>query len=648
MKRLLIRHSLTILSVIFLLVNLKISLAFSQNLPQPSVSLNFNFDKIYYSTSDEFILSIRVANNTTQSVKNIRVYFSITEPKKPEEKKIKKVILSRSLYKNKLSPGFTAFEVREKISQLKLREGVYPIKFILKQRGKIVEEINSSLIIVNRLTPPLNFALVLPLEENVHFNSEGIYLDDELVQGCDNNPQLPGIYFLIAQIISLHNSRVNLVFSPILLEQLKDLSDGYKILDGERVKSIPSALRGPSNTKKLLQLLKSLITNQKVEVLFLPYASPSLPSLVKRGWHEDFNQQIKEGEKVARKILELPNKIEGVYPPNLNLDSKSFSLLSGKVKYVVGRSKNLFPYQPVKKNNLLFFPIDLEASSILSQDTSHQLAVQDFLAYLAKIYLSNQINSLVVVDFSDIKPGRLEVLLFSLEKVPWVKARFLREFTNFLPQKIKFVLNPQSESSVEKSYYEKVKKTRELFNLFLDLTMEENPLREKLKRFLLIAENRSFSQAKDFQNKGMEFLQAIQNSVEEDLKKIKVSETKITLASKSGKIPISILNQNNYPLKIRVKVSCAGLSFPKGGAREYTLNPKENILSFPVVAEKYGQLKLSVRLESLNGKLIKTSAIPIASTYLSRLISQIFFTLILLAILLLILRYQLKKGERFK
>lgn len=93
---------------------------------------------------------------------------------------------------------------------------------------------------------------------------------------------------------------------------------------------------------------------------------------------------------------------------------------------------------------------------------------------------------------------------------------------------------------------------------------------------------------------------------------------RVTLTARRASIPISLLNANDRPLRVRVRLDSDQLLFPDGAERLLTLPPQNTTERFAVEARAPGSFPLSITVTSPNGELVlNDSELTVRSTVVS-------------------------------
>jgi hypothetical protein len=93
---------------------------------------------------------------------------------------------------------------------------------------------------------------------------------------------------------------------------------------------------------------------------------------------------------------------------------------------------------------------------------------------------------------------------------------------------------------------------------------------------------------------------------------------RVTLTARRATIPISLLNANDRPLRVRMRLESDQLLFPDGAERLVTLPPQNTTERFAVEARAPGAFPLSIRVTSPDGDLVvNQSELTVRSTVVS-------------------------------
>jgi hypothetical protein len=606
---------------------------------QAQIRLSFFFDKPSYVTTDSFLGLIQVS--TSGTAQNVKLSFEIREARE------KKVLFEKTFTESSLGPGLSQFDVSSDLTTIGVSQGVYPVEISLYQQGELVQELETNLVVVNQLTPPLHLALVLSVEEGIHHNAAGVFVDEDIPHASLADPRSPGLYFDLGMLVKEHTQTAfNIHLSSTLLDQLDRLSKGYVYDDGKEKMEVLSTSEEALGVQKTITLFQKL-DQGRVDWLFSPYGDLPFPALLKRGWQEDLETGILKGREITKKVLQPIFDPPGLYPPQLQLSEEAFSLIKGKARYVVvdqnliqvsgeGRSKSYIP--PFSNQDVVVFPVNSRLSKAMKRKSEPYLLSQKIIGELAQVYLKESGEKVVTLRLPEERPALIEAFLTLVSKTPWINMEQLSDLTHLAEADFQYELVSPSISDEKKAFFSWVGKYRELVYLFFETALGDNPQRGELNELLLQAE--SFGVNKPTQNRELAqtFFSEIESTIKANWEKFSISREKITLTSQSGKVPFSIINGTSQPYK--VKLSFASLS-PKLSLKEaerlVVLNPKENTFFIPVMTDEPGDYKIKVSLLTPESeKTIKETEVEVRSTYFTRLFSLFALVLVILPVLLII------------
>lgn len=651
---------------VFMLVWLACSFDLSPSQEQMT-TLSLYFNKPSYADTETFLATVWINNNSSEVLRNVNLNFEIKPREYPLStgKKTSKPVFKGAYPQAELASGITRLEVSQDLTALKITEGVYPVSLNLVQRRKTLASLNSYLVVVNsRVSPPLLVALVWNVHEPAHFDPEGVYLDNKIAEECRQAPDNPGIHAVYNAALAKHALiQANINVSPVLLDQLRDISDGYELKRDSTLVKIEDTSPAATDARKTLRDYENLIRTGQLELLPAPFAYPYLPDLTDRGWTDDVMMQVEEGQQVVKNALNQKNMAEGIYPPGLALSRAAVPLLGkSKVKYVIlGEQMIGLPegttlplLEPVVlqegRSKLLAFIVNGEVSRCMLEPAGNEAIVQKMTARLAALYLDQpEVQKIIVLasptENWDPSPAFLETLYGAFEQTTWLKTTTLSSAAKSFPTAGKIVTAKSpilEESSKEKQFFQVLDRARQDRQFFSSLVSVDNSIASKLKRDLLVAEASDWPAEKD--NVGQRLAENITQIVAGELGKVKVPQVqKITFTNDAGKVRVAFSNGTAYIINAEITLSGKNFSFPEGESMKVSLRPKENVFDFQIRTKKPGEYPLKVTLHK-GKRVIAETVIKIRSTYFDRLTCA--FGVFGLLIVILVAMRQLRQRQK--
>jgi hypothetical protein len=116
------------------------------------------------------------------------------------------------------------------------------------------------------------------------------------------------------------------------------------------------------------------------------------------------------------------------------------------------------------------------------------------------------------------------------------------------------------------------------------------------------------------------YLDGVSGAIDEQLSSIvpPAAQT-VTLTDRAGDIPLTIDNQLDYPVEVRIVLESAKLEFPEGNVRKVTLPPSTPTqVDVPVESKASGAFPLDVEVQSADGRVsLGSSRVTVRSTAIS-------------------------------
>lgn len=626
-----------------------------------SLSADLNFSKPYFASSEKFLVTLAISNSDTRPLKGDVVFalHSKLQLDLPLDSQ-GNVVFKRIWRQLPLKPGNTRLAINRSIPLLKLGPGAYPISITIVSQGQPVLEQGSMLVVIDapkeEPSYPLAIVLLWNLHDRAHFDPQKIFVDNKIQLDCSRTLESPGVYANhLAAIMRHPDIRVNLAVTPLLVQQIEDLSRGFKVRKDGQILSLSSTSREAEDARQTLNEYRELFRTGKAELIPSPFAYPSLAFLANEEWDEDIHRQIDLGREILTRIFNLEIDTKSLYIPGLKLNSSTIPHLSSKGVGQTVLDGSVFEHlaslrpegdvyrphriQDTKNNRLTVLFRDNNTSQSL-EIMPAEAAAQTMLGRLAEIYLRRPGEQKVVV----ITPRRedwqpsgelLENLYGTLSQIPWLKTVSLKDALELAPPLTKPLMmidQEEDDGYVKTQYYKKLRLARRDYRLFSRLTSGSNPIRKELSTHLLIAQGYDWTELRQppsVVNLGLKFIDDIQRVVSRELGKINlISQERVTLPSWRGKIPVAIRNGTGYRVRVSVRLDGDNFIFPTGDAKSVDLLPKENLFSFPVETKTTEPSPLKISIKS-GDRIIDQAEIMVNPTSFNRTIFFIVLAVIL-------------------
>jgi hypothetical protein len=198
---------------------------------------------------------------------------------------------------------------------------LYPVSVELRSPAGTLAVLRTALVfVVEEPLTPLLVSLSFVLDAPVRIRPDGTFVDDGLERQVVPGGRLDAIVRALGDVPGVG---VTLVVSPVLLEQLQGMRDGYRVVDGGGLREVPADAGSAEAAGHLLDGIREIARQPGVEVVALPYASPSIPALVHAGLETDLTRQILRGREAVAALLGKEPQVGLFRPPGSAVTASS-------------------------------------------------------------------------------------------------------------------------------------------------------------------------------------------------------------------------------------------------------------------------------------------------------------------------------------
>jgi hypothetical protein len=495
--------------------------------------------------------------------------------------------------------------------------GVYPVKIQMRGAGRTLATGYSAIVFFSGPPAPrLNVAWIVPVHRPPMFDGEaynGAVVDRELSSG--------GPLAHMASLLSTHaGAPLTIAPSGVLLEELADLADGYSRREHGEVRAVGPDDPTARAAAGALSALKTAAAPGTAEVAGAAYAFADLVALVHADLAGDAGRQVALGRaRVAALLGREPNPTLFV-PAGLRLDARSAESAAGLgIRRLVldpdalPPQESLFgPDRPVRATGSGDVHLDAlladapirERLESMAEDADPVLVAQGVLAETASSWFERPALSggrgIVIGTGAMPDPRVAEPLLAGLAGAPWVRLRTASDLLAAVPP----LDEPQplvTGSAGPGTVLSAVRAARRAVQTLVRVVVTPDGPSEQLDRLLLAAESA------DWTGKpagGIALARAARAQAEALLAKIRAPGRRVTLTSRAGQLPVTLLNDTGLTVRVRVRLSSAKVEFPEGPSRVIELSQRATTLTFPAVARATGAFGVAVEIRTPDGDVV--------------------------------------------
>ncbi|MFM8945030.1 MAG: DUF6049 family protein [Actinomycetota bacterium] len=523
--------------------------------------------------------------------------------------------------------------------------GIYPLRIeLFSGDGSI--GVRTRCTIGTRSTPiePLRVAWSVVLDAPIRFLPKGAFLGDDLAAELKPTGRLGAQIAALGAFANLPgNAVVDLIISPLLLEQLDRMRRGYAVQmsdDPYDVRAVAPGEGGALLADRALESLALLAGSRHVRLGSMPYAEPSLPSLVASDLPGDVNVQLEVGLDETERILGVRPDPSVVRPPGSAIDAATLALLArrGVGTVILDAGTVDLPAQP-----LGFAPpaeVSLDAGggervaglapdpglATLLADVAATadpvLAAHVVLGELAAIWLESPGTertlaiALTEAVTAALPPGFFAPFADGIGTAPWLRTRGAATIAaDLVAISATYEVAPQIGGAFTDDYVQALRESRHRVEVLGTMLVEDAGEVERLRRLLLLAQSAVFL---DDPARGQGFIAQVDGDTTSLLGSIRpLGGQQVTLTSSQSVLPIQV--ENIAPQSIRATVRIVSQHLRASVEQDLTLGPGEQrVLSFDVALRSSGRFPLQVQIVSPIGAVVSQTALFVRSTELNR------------------------------
>ncbi len=558
-------------------------------------------------------------------------------------------VVTKEFGKERLEPGATSqVRLAEPVASLESitaaeEGGVFPLSLTVYDRGGSVAlaSVTTALLYYpRRPQTPLNLVTVVPLNDLAARGPDRIFYSDEdgrwpLEEALEEGGWLSS---LLAALESQAKKgfRVAVAPSPRLLEEVADMSDGYRRGRGEDVQRVEAPAASVRDARDFLKRLRDVVRLPNVQPLLVPYASPDLPALMRSsGRFEPVPIQISAGESVLTSVLGRRFQRNWLWAPAGRLDAATLEQL----RLAGAAERTFFSEESLEQatdpalagcpessptfacpalvgtdqGSTLGYvaePVVQERFGALAADDS-ALALQKLLAETAMVHAElpgkPRILHVALPSLWRPSPSSSVGLLRALAGAPWLSSVTPDEgLAKGLEPARREILNelPLGRREPREDYYEEVDAAERMLDFFGSIKPPPQ-LFETLRANVLVAQSRDWWSDRILLERGLDYARAAEAEARRELNKIGLGvPAEVTLTSQRGKIQISVFNETGYPVQLQLTLNSPKLALDRPVIKKTFAGPGEQV-PVRVTARSSGIFPLEVEIQTPEGHRIE-------------------------------------------
>lgn len=560
------------------------------------------------------------------------------------------VLFQRTETRGALPVGSYAFAFSKVLGPAAVREGRYRVQVQVKAgAGAVVDVTAGALVVAPGKHLPVPLAVVVRVGRTPAMAPDGSFHTDPSTETTARAD--------VRAFARLASSRpdlaLSLAISPLLLEEWKTASDGYRSVTASGSATIPRDSPAPLDCAATIDALASAVTTGFVPMLDVPYAEPDLTGLVGISGVGDLRDQLDLGTNTYQVTLHAQPGTGTVLTTD-GLPAAALPVLGERrVSFVLVRPATL------KRSGIATvtpgvyrlkgatatttaIAIDDRVSRLIQDPTASTDRIADALFDRLDAKAARGQPIVVVVDGG---PGatctaaHLAAALDALSASGWIRVTSVGTAAT-LPAIGEATASGEESgaSAAPQGWWAGIAAARDSAAALVAAAGPQDPDARRAAKDTLIAESRLWAGADGMwrdAERGRAFAASPVEIAKTLLGTLKVSGSPVTLSGTTGKVPVNIHNGTDRILNVVLTASAPRVVVPDGGRVAATLRPGDNYVTVPVDMGStfVAQLRVGVTAGPLE---LSAATVRVRASYVDRLVLVGLVVLVLLGLLLYI------------
>ncbi len=503
--------------------------------------------------------------------------------------------------------------------------GVYPLAIRVEVSGRTVAEGSTAFVFL--ASPPetqLNVAWVMPIHRPTAMDSSGAYSRATLARELLVN----GTVRRTVEMLEKHPT-VPLTLAPagLLAHELQDLSDGFAVrAEASGRVEVPATDPLAVAAHELLTRLRNVMAGQNFEIATMPYARADLSALVAADMIDDAGAQVTAGRNAVRELFGRESNPRLLTNANYKADAGSARAIAAFGVRTLILDPESLRERPEGRFGNPDRPEEVHASGesfdalLVDQPASDRMQPPSSATDVDPVLQAMGVLAETAVSFFEVPalaPGRTLVLatdampspaiaaplLDALSIAPWARIRTASDMIadpGLRPTAEPLRLTTRSQSTPSRLGF--AKSARRQVSI-LDRVVQTPEVVADLDRRILIAESADYA-GKSSGVVGSAFARSARDRAQAALADITVPARRVTLTSRTGRVPVTVVNETGFEVKVLVRLDSAKVAFPEGATRRVTVEaePGRSTVTFDLEARAAGSFPISVVLSTPDGR----------------------------------------------
>jgi hypothetical protein len=515
--------------------------------------------------------------------------------------------------------------------------GVYPLQIELRSG----DELTASMVtaVIHIFQPPQKrvwFSWWTEIATPIAFGPDGALIDLGFESSLESGTGI------VAQVEALRDllqsaspaAAVDVIVSPVALDQLERAADGYQRADGT---TVPSDDPAPLAAAGTLERLREIAASPLARLHAMPFAAPRLPALLSTGLESHLDAHWRVGDELFERILgERPDPTVA-RPPGLALDQASVDAMAARgVTTILGGPDTVD--RPPQENDFapppaailptssgdevtLLLP-DPGATSLLDDPHFRDdpiLAAHVLLGELATIWKEQPVpppgvqRGLALDLPPDLPAAFWGPAVRRLSRAPFLEPVHAEDLRgNVLPPPEPATLGSDAPEVFRPSYTADLAAAAQWVNVFGTVVEEPAGEADRLRRALLYAEASQYIRN---EGSGRRWIRAVNDVIDRTFDQIAPDTSRVlTFTSRSGTIPLRMGDPGPRVLTVRVELASGRVEFLDDDVRTVRIAEPNQVITFQAEVKAAGPSRIEVFVRSPDGVELARAVLIVRST----------------------------------
>jgi hypothetical protein len=516
---------------------------------------------------------------------------------------------------------------------------VYPLHVSLRSDAtelEIASLTTAAIHIVQEPQRPVLFSWWTEIATPIVFGPKGTLVDEGFEAELEANQGIVAQVASLEELVREADGRTafDVVVSPVALDQLRRIENGYQREDGERV---PEGAPVPSAAAETLERLRTIAADPRVRLHAMPFAAPRLPTMLTSGLRTHVDAQWRLGDETFERLLGEAPDAAVARPPGLEFDQASVDALFARgVTTILGGADSVarppqeFDFAPPPAASIatsagermrLLLP-DPGAQSLLDDATFQEdptLLSQIALGELATIWKEqpvpppDEVRGLALDLDPDLPTGVWRSLPGRLANAPFLDAVNAEDLaTGVRPEPAAATLEDTPASGFTLAYADELAAAATRVATFAAILDEPVPEADRLRRALMYAESSQFI---GNEGSGRAWIHAVNGVIDRTFARIAPNTARpLTFTSRSGKIPLQMGDPGDRIINVTVELASGRVEFLDGSSRTVQLDRANEVITFDAEVKAAGRSRIDVSVIAPNGSVVSRGVLVVNST----------------------------------